>query len=171
MMNNKGFTLIELVVVIVILGILAVTAAPKFMNLKADAKTSTLYGVQAAMQSAAALVYGKSIVKGNHKEAFSTSNTVNIGDEAGFYGNGELFITYGYPIGDEDEFERLVPLDAAGTYKYHKLGTSIKTLLVYFEEDYKDPVTPTTIEDPCIVVYQIPEGPGQSPSFNVNDCI
>ena len=76
-MNNKGFTLIELVVVIVILGILAVTAAPKFINLKADAKTSTLYGVQAAMQSASALVYGKSIVKGNHKEAFSTTNTVS----------------------------------------------------------------------------------------------
>ena len=170
-MNNKGFTLIELVVVIVILGILAVTAAPKFMNLKADAKTSTLYGVQAAMQSASALVYGKSIVKGNHKEAFSTSNTVNIGDEGGYYDNGELFITYGYPIGDEDEFERLVPLDAEGTYKYHKLGTSINTLLVYFEEDYKHPVTPTTINDPCIVVYQIPEGPNQSPSFNVNDCI
>ncbi len=65
-MQSKGFTLIELVVVIVILGILAVTAAPKFINLQADAKTATLQGIQASLQSAAALVYSKSIVRGNH---------------------------------------------------------------------------------------------------------
>lgn len=168
-MNNKGFTLIELVVVIVILGILAVTAAPKFMNLKADAKTSTLHGVQAGMQSASALVYAKAIVKGNHKEAFSATppNTVNIGDTIN---GGEFFIAYGYPLGVASQFERILPLEAGATYKYIALGASIDTLIVYFEEDYKD-VTPTTIDDPCIVVYQIPEGPSQSPSFNVNDCI
>jgi len=44
-MNSKGFTLIELIVVIVILGILAVTAVPKYINLKADAQTSTLHKV------------------------------------------------------------------------------------------------------------------------------
>ena len=55
-MNSKGFTLIELIVVIVILGILAATAAPKFINLKAEAQTSTLEGVKATMQGAAALL-------------------------------------------------------------------------------------------------------------------
>ena len=40
MKKQGGFTLIELVVVIVILGILAVTAAPKFLNLQDDAKNS-----------------------------------------------------------------------------------------------------------------------------------
>ena len=38
MQKSKGFTLVELVIVIVILGILAVTAAPKFLNLAGDAK-------------------------------------------------------------------------------------------------------------------------------------
>ena len=44
-MKKNGFTLIELVVVIVILGILAVVAAPKFMNLQNDARNASLKGL------------------------------------------------------------------------------------------------------------------------------
>ncbi|MGL4893853.1 MAG: type II secretion system protein, partial [Shewanella sp.] len=45
MKKQQGFTLIELVVVIIILGILAVTAAPKFINLQGDARVSALNGL------------------------------------------------------------------------------------------------------------------------------
>ena len=40
--TQQGFTLIELIIVIVLLGILAVTAAPKFLNLQDDARDATL---------------------------------------------------------------------------------------------------------------------------------
>lgn len=56
---NRGFTLIELVVVIVILGILAVTAAPKFMNLQKDARIATLKATAGALESAIQLVKAK----------------------------------------------------------------------------------------------------------------
>ena len=49
--NNAGFTLIELVVVIIILGILAVVALPKFINLSEDAHVSTVAGTGGAFKS------------------------------------------------------------------------------------------------------------------------
>ena len=62
MKKQAGFTLIELVIVIIILGILAVTAAPKFLNLQDDAKKAAANGVLAAVQSSAQLVYSRAAV-------------------------------------------------------------------------------------------------------------
>lgn len=58
--KNAGFTLIELVVVIIILGVLAVVAAPKFINLQSDAYKSQLSGALASMKSAVTLFKSKS---------------------------------------------------------------------------------------------------------------
>ncbi|HLF98637.1 MAG TPA: type II secretion system protein [Methylococcaceae bacterium] len=55
--TQRGFTLIELVVVIVILGILAVTALPKFIDLSGEASQAAVDGVAGAISSAAAVNY------------------------------------------------------------------------------------------------------------------
>ena len=57
--NQKGFTIIELVVVIVILGILAAVAFPKFQDLSQDSKQAVVNGGKAALVSAAVITYGK----------------------------------------------------------------------------------------------------------------
>ncbi|SFP62924.1 MSHA pilin protein MshA [Ruminobacter amylophilus] len=101
MKRQSGFTLIELVVVIVILGILAATAAPKFMNLQSDARISALNGLKASVKSASAMIYSKAILAGKEKDASGKKVCAN-GPESTATSTctDEITIAYGYPTGD-----------------------------------------------------------------------
>lgn len=110
MKKQAGFTLIELVIVIIILGILAVTAAPKFLNLQDDARYSAAQGVQAALQSSANLVYSKAAIQGIE----GASSAVDVP------GLDDVQVIYGYPtaatISEAVTLEGWSASGAAGTF-------------------------------------------------------
>ncbi len=95
--NSEGFTLIELVVVIVILGILAVTAVPKFIDLTSNAKTSVINAVKGSIDSMDNQVYAKAVILGIQKHD-RNSSTSSTDPQGGFvYGGNFIQTIYGHP--------------------------------------------------------------------------
>lgn len=142
--SQKGFTLIELVMVIVIIGILAAIAIPKFMGLQADARAAAVKGLYGTVRSSAAMVHATYLAR--------ATNPVVV------EGGANVAIVFGYPTTAAGGIDNAVQYDATefnyagATGIFSKIGAG----------------TPAN----CSVTYAEPAAAGGTPTItlDVSNC-
>ena len=142
MLRQKGFTLLELIMVMVILGILTATVAPQFIDLQKDARVGVMESVEGTMLSVANMVYAKSLVSGVER---SSNGSVTI--------NGETIQTrYGYPA--TSNVLKLVDLTPSEDFNIKLTSGTVQH-------------QGAAVKNDCEVIYAAPAQAGDKPSVVV----
>lgn len=154
--QQQGFTLIELVIVIVILGILSAFALPRFADLGGDARAAAVEGAAGSIKSASSIVHSTCLASSDCDQSAGAGNTNTSLTLEGTTVN----LAYGYPISDSN----------ASTPDGIMAAAQIN------EEDYSitagDPLTlqadGATTPTSCQVKYTQATGAADAPDIAVN---
>lgn len=118
--NQRGFTLIELIIVIVVLGILAATAVPKYFDMRTDARIAAVQGLAGGVSGAAAIAHAACLMDTAGCSVTAATDTVSLGGTT-------VNLVYGYPAATAAGIEaaldytagQFTETAAAGTYTFH----------------------------------------------------
>lgn len=138
--TTAGFTLIELIVVILILAILGAVALPRFMNTAGDARTAVMKAVDGAMRGANNMLYAKAAANGQ-ENALSYTITLPAGET--------VQIKYGYAASTA---ELVKAMEFSPAEDFIRVGTAVR------HAKANNPAG-------CQVDYLPPTAPGLSPTY------
>lgn len=138
-----GFTLIELIVVILILAILGAIALPRFMNTAGDARTAVMKAVEGAMRGANSMLYAKAAANGQ-ENAINYTVTLPAGEV--------VQLRYGHAASTE---ELMKTMEFSPAEDFIRVGTAVR---------HAKANSPAG----CQVIYLPPTSPGLSPTYTAS---